>query len=74
MAAFFKASVAEFLNVEPAELMLALTSGTAGIGFEVFNPRRKGNGVMLCGWPGRPGPPGQPTAWAAPWAHQQQLS
>jgi hypothetical protein len=35
MAAFYKASVAEFLAVEPAKLMLELTTGTAGMGFDL---------------------------------------
>src|SRR5881392_1039696 len=35
MAAFYKASVAEFLTVEPGRLMLELTSGTAGMGFDL---------------------------------------
>ena len=35
MAAFYKASVADFLAVEPAKLMLELTSGTAGMGFDL---------------------------------------
>ncbi len=35
MAAFYKARVADFLAVEPAKLMLDLTSGTAGMGFDL---------------------------------------
>jgi hypothetical protein len=35
MAAFYKASVAEFLAVQPATLMLELTSGAAGMGFDL---------------------------------------
>src|SRR5439155_13498436 len=35
MAAFYKARVAEFLTIEPARLMLELTSGTAGMGFDL---------------------------------------
>ncbi len=35
MAAFFKARVVDFLSLEPAALMLQLTSGTAGMGFDL---------------------------------------
>ena len=35
MAAFYKASVADFLAAEPGRLMLELTSGTAGMGFDL---------------------------------------
>jgi hypothetical protein len=35
MAAFYKASVVEFVAAEPARFMLELTSGTAGMGFDL---------------------------------------
>src|SRR5580658_7392223 len=35
MAAFYRATVAEFLATEPARLMLDLTSGVAGMGFDL---------------------------------------
>ena len=35
MAAFYKARVVDFLSVEPAALMLDLTSGIAGMGFDL---------------------------------------
>jgi len=35
MAAFYKARVADFLSTAPATLMLELTSGTAGLGFDL---------------------------------------
>ena len=35
MSAFYKASVADFFATEPAKLMLDLTSGTAGMGFDL---------------------------------------
>jgi hypothetical protein len=35
MAAFYKANVAEFLAVEPSKLMLGLTTGTSGLGFDL---------------------------------------
>jgi hypothetical protein len=35
MAAFYKARVSDFLTTEPAKLMLELTSGTAGMGFDL---------------------------------------
>ncbi len=35
MAAFYRATVAEFLAGDPARLMLDLTSGVAGMGFDL---------------------------------------
>ena len=45
MAAFYRATVAEFLAGDPARLMLDLTSGVAGMGFDL-RPERP-DGVFL---------------------------